>query len=265
MTRFCKYLRFGLAAGFLSTVMAGASRAGILEIDLTVGSTIIPITQGGPFDVAGDPNTITVNTTALNAFLVTTGHGNLTFSDLGVSSNNPGEPTGSNLSQTGTALVSSGTVNFSLVAFQTDFLIPTGINGVLSSASGGSFTKTTAGNNTTFQSYYNSANDGLIPGSTPSPISTYPAPTTNQTVGYGDTAPNTPLGIVAAPYGLINQITVSLSGTPTRIGKDQFTGSTVVSASPAIPEPASAVVMMSALPIAFALIRRYRRSMKVVA
>jgi len=264
MTRFCKYLRFGLAAGFLSTVMAGTSRAGILEIDLTVGFTVIQIQQGGFYDISADPDVITVDTTKLNATLVTTGHGNLTFADLGVTSNNPGEPTGSSLGQAGTALVSSGTVSFSLVAFQTDFLIPTGSSGVLSSASGGTFTKTNAGNNTTFQSYYNGANDGLIAGSTPSPISTYPAPTTNQPVGYGETAPNTPLAAVTAPYGLINQITVSLTGTPTRVGKDQFTGSTVVTAV-AIPEPASAVVMMSALPIAFALIRRYRRSVKVMA
>jgi hypothetical protein len=260
MTKICRFHRLGLALGLMFALSAQTASAGTLEIDLTVGATVINILKGGIYDVADplDLNTITVNTNQLNADLLAAGHGNLTFTDLGVNSNNPGDPTGATLIQTGTALVSSGTVTFSLVAFQTDYFIPSGSNATMESSAGGTFTKTSTGNQTLFTSYFSGDNSGTVATGTPSPTLSFLAPNTNGNAGYGDTAAITPLGSIAGPYGVVNQINVTLTGSTGKVGKDQFTGSTVIFAT-AIPEPASAVMMMSAFPIAFGLIRRYRR------
>jgi hypothetical protein len=247
----------GLALSLVLALSTQKSYAGALEIDLTVGADTIQILQGGFYDVASDPNTITVNTSALNASLAALGHGNLTFSALGAQTNNPGDISGATLTQTGSAAVAlgGGTVSFSTVAFQTDYLIPTGATGTLASSAGGTFTKTSAGDSTTFQSFYDPTNTGAE--TVPSPLLSFISPSLNGNQSYSGSN-NTPLGAVTAPYAVVNQINASITSTGTNMGQNQFTGSTVVFAT-AIPEPASVVMMMSALPIAFGLIRRFRR------
>jgi len=261
MAGFTTFLRGGLTAGLFCALIAGRAQAGILEMDLTVGANTIQILQGGFYDTGGNPDTITVNTSALNATLAGLGDGNLTFSDLSANTNNPGDPTGATLIQTGTALVSSGTVAFSIVAFQTDFVVPSGNVGTLSSSAGGTFTKTSTGDSTAFTSYYDPTNTGAL--TVPSPTLTYPAPNTNGNSGYGSSAPDTMVGSVVPGYALVNQIQVSLTGSSSKIGKDQFTGSTVLFAT-AVPEPSSVLMLISALPVGLGLARRFRRGMKVV-
>jgi len=263
MTKFSGYHRLGLALGLILALSAQTASAGTLEVDLTVGAQFIPILDDGPLDTnTVDPNTITVNTQALNALLVAGSHGNLTFSSLGVNSNNPGAPTGATLIQDGTALVSAGTVTFSLVAFQTDFFIPSGNNGTMQSSASTTFTKTSTGDNTMFTSYFSGDNSGTVATGLASPTLAFLAPNTNTNMSYSDDAPVTPLGTISGPYGIVNQFTVTLSGSTSKVGKDQFTGSTVINATPVVPEPASVVMMMSAFPIAFGLVRRYRRRVK---
>lgn len=262
MTKFCGYHRLGLALSLMLALSAQTASAGTLEVDLTVGSTVIQILKGGIYDTADplDLNTITVNTNQLNADLLAAGHGNLTFTSLGVNTNNPGDPTGATLIQDGTALVTSGTVSFTLVAFQTDFFIPSG-DGIMASSAGGTFTKTSTGDGTSFTSYFSGDNSGTVATGIPSPTLAFAAPNTNLNSSYSADAPNTPLGTIAGPYGIVNQFSVTLSGSASKVGKDQFTGSTVILAT-AVPEPASVVTMMSAFPIAFGLVRRYRRRVK---
>jgi hypothetical protein len=240
MARLCGHLRFVAALGVLLAMGATGARAGSIEIILNVsGQAPLIITSGGPFDgsVPSNPDSITVNTGALNAFLVGEGSA-LTFSSLGASSNNPGAANAT-ITLTGSASTTGAAVSFTADAIQTDYNSPVGANGAMQSSAGGTFTNTLAGDSTTFQSWYDGTNTGAM--TTPSPLLSFVSPNlpgTNQS--YSGDAATTPLTPFVTPFALVNQIGVTLAANangPT----DQFTGSTVVTA--AIPEPTSLALL----------------------
>jgi hypothetical protein len=237
MGRQCGHLRFAAVCGIVFALGATQARAGSIEIVLNVsGFAPLLITSGGPFDgsIPSNPNSITVNTGALNAFLFGEGSA-LTFSSLGASSNNPGAANAT-ITLTGNASTTGAAVSFTADAIQTDYNSPVGANGVLQSSAGGTFTNTVAGDSTTFQSWYDGTNAGVM--TTPSPLLSFLSPNlpgTNQSYS-GDAAP-TALTPFVTPFALVNEIGVTLAAnanSPT----DQFTGSTVVTAA-TIPEPSS--------------------------
>jgi len=204
----------------------------------------------------------------LNLVIGGAGDPNLMFTALGASSNNTGATSGATLTQTGSAnlVAGSGPDSFTIVTFQSDYNTPTGINGKLQSSASNTFTNTALGDSQTFQSWFDQTNTNSM--TTPSPVLTFISPSLNgvppNTASNSSTAPLTSLAGVAAPFALVNEIGVTLtaaagvSSQPT----DQFTGSTVVTAS--VPEPTSLVPMLAALPVVLGLLRLYRRRARAI-
>lgn len=268
MTKRSGYYRLGLTLSFLFALTAQTSQAAsIFQIELIVaGGPDIVFDQSNPFNTSLDANTISIDKDALNnllssAFLIT----NLKFTNnLTATINSPGDPSGATLTQTDTAQVTSGTVSFSLIATGNDFIVPSGA-AVLENSLGGTFTKTSTGNSSAMTSYFDQLNGANLPGSIVTPIQAYLAPNTNGPSAYGNPIPTSVTNFSASPfYALTSRIDVTLSGSTGpngKVGVNQFVGSTTLSAS-AVPEPASVVMTLSALPIAFGLIRRYRRGVK---
>lgn len=270
-------LGLSLALGLALALSAQTAKAGNLQIDLNIagfaGGTI-SIFAGSGFETpnsnpADDPTLLSVNTSALNDYLKLFGLTNVTFNSLSASSNNPGAADQAFITQNGnvTLTAGSGSVSFSVLAYNTGFTAPTGNAGVLNSSSSATFTNvgTSSGDSATFQSWYNPNNDDSTAApSVPSPSLAFLASsqTKNPFSFSGDAAP-TNVGLVTSPYSLLNQSDVTITAAagkpaPTII----FGGSTVLTV---IPEPASVVMTMSALPIVFSLIRRYRRGAKTPA
>lgn len=264
MTKLNGRIRLALALSVALFASAKSANAGLLQMNLTVGGSTFVISEDGPFDIATEPNTITVNTSALNTALAAAGFGNLSFSGLEATSNNPGDAVSATVGISGNAQVSSGTVDFSIVTFQTDFVLPVGPAGLLDNSSSVTFSNVGSGSANTFQSYFDPTNTGApISGSMiASPVLTFVAPGGVGQNSQSGNSPLTGLGTISAPFALVNQLNVTLSGTANQVGEDRFTAGTTVTA---IPEPASVVMMMSALPIAFGLVRSFRRGTKTIA
>jgi len=262
---------FSLALIALVGIMAGQARAGTLTMVVSVGSDEFPITPGNPFAQAGSTNTaLTVNTDALNAALAAVT--DLRFSDLGATSNNPGAADGAKLSQTGTAFLAAGVSGSSSIRIDTyiaDYTSPTGNNGTLMSSSTALFSNATAGDNQTFRSWFNP--DNSVPATPPPPGPGFIVPSpllTFTTTGlvqdpFSGSAANTPVGTVAPPYSLTNEIVLTLTGSASQSAQDQFAGTTLLTAN-VIPEPASIVMFMTGMPlplVVVGLLRRRRRAL----
>jgi hypothetical protein len=238
MVRLCGHLRFLAIFGVLLALGATETRAGSIEIILSVsGGPTVAITSGGPFDASGgvNPDSITVNTALLNAFLSGSGSA-LQFSSLGAFSNNPGAANAT-ITQTGSATTSGAPVAFTTDAIQTDYNSPTGAKGELQSSASTTFTNTMAGDSTTFKSWYDGTNTGAM--STPSPLLSFTSAGA-AAQSYSGTAPLTPLTAFVTPFALVNEISVTLGAngaSPT----DQYTGSTVITAT--VPEPTSLALL----------------------
>lgn len=256
MSKFCKGIRarrfrLGFFVG-ISALLLGASgvRAASLELIVTEsGGPPIIISDGSVFDTNPLAGAITVDVTLLNGLLT-----NYQFNDLGALSNSPGGNTAS-LSQTGTVqLITGGSGSISIVATDVDFNLPSGPLAVLQGSGQGLFTATTAGNNQTFQSWYNPSNS-LAGKENPATLLTFTStgPIPNQHGG------DQPIAISpgVTPFGLTNENVITLTGgTSTNPAKDQFGGSTVLTA---VPEPASVALMGIALPLALVGLRAWRR------
>jgi hypothetical protein len=191
----------------------------------------------GPFDgnSPGNPNSITVNTGFLNA-LLTAGGSSLQFSSLEASSNNPGAANAT-ITITGSATTLGAAVSFTADAIQTDYNSPVGAKGELQSSASTTFTNTTAGDSTTFQSWYDGTDAGVK--TTASPLLSF-ASTGPAALSLSGTAALTPLTPFVTPFALVNEISVSLAANA-HAPTDQFTGSTVVTA--AVPEPTSLALL----------------------
>jgi len=216
-----------------------------LIVTETGGGGPIPIVDNGVFDTNLTVGIITTDTSSVNLLLV-----GFTFSDLGATSNSPGTAASAALSQTGTV---SGSGSLSIVATDNDYALPAGVGALHSSASN-TYTNADNGNSTAFTSWQNPSN---ILGATEiaSPTVTLIALSPPDPNSHSDDAAATP--VAPAPlYGLTNEMDIVLSGAA---AQNQFTGSTTVTAS-AVPEPASAVLMLTALPLTVLGLMRRRNS-----
>jgi len=252
--RLSKRFLCGIACALMLAAHVSFARAGSLELIVTeTGGAPIVIDDGSPFDTSPLPGVINVDTTLLNLFLV-----NYQFSDLGALSNSPGGAIAS-LSQTGTAELVFGAPpgSVSVVATDIDWSSPSGGVATLSSSTSNTFTHGDAGNTQTFQSWYNPSNTLAameVPSSLLLLTSTGAAPNS-----HADDSPDT-LAPSVKPFGLTNELIITLSGgTSTAQSKDQFTGSTTLITSGAVPEPASLALMAIGLPLTVIGIRYRRR------
>jgi len=244
MLKLCGHLRYVAAFGVLLALGATEARAGNIEIILNVsGQAPLLISLGGPFDgnIPPDPtgDSISVNTVFLNAFLLGEGS-DLRFNTLGASSNNPGAANAT-ITLTGNASTTGAAVSFTADAIQTDYNSPVGASGELKSSAGGTFTNTSSGDLTTFRSWYDGTNAGAM--TTPSPLLTFISPNlagSNQS--YSGDAALTPLTPFVTPFALVNEIGVTLAANASA-PTDQFTGSTVITATSGVPEPTSLALL----------------------
>jgi len=220
------------------------ARAGSLEILVTEsGGPTIPITDNGALDTDPAVGVINANTTLLNLSLV-----NYQFTVLGSNSNSPGSTALGFLSQSGTAqLLVGGTGSVTVLASDVDYSQPTGLTRSMASSASNTYTNATAGNTDRFQSWFNGSN-GLAAKETPSPVVTLTSSAANPN-SQGADAGATPVPL-SSPYGLTNQKVITLTGgTAGALAQDQYTGSTTVTATTVIPEPASMALMLGVLPV----------------
>jgi len=234
------FLALGLAA--LMGLSAPEARAGNVTLTLTwSGGTTGPIDFTSPFAQLGSTaDSLTIDTSVLNAFLAGNGSDYM-FSDLGASSNNPGDPSGAVLRETGTGILSGagGDTSITILATQTGFMSPSGA-GTLFSASSANFTSTTTGSQTSSGSL----------DATNTPTLTYAVPggfNTNSTGATGN----------PAGYMLDATSTINLGGAATG-ASDQMTNKVTFSAA-AIPEPASLIMMLTGMPLPLVVLGLLRR------
>jgi hypothetical protein len=235
-------LFLALALGALLSLTGREANAGNLTITVswTGGSISVDFTdpQAVP---GGTANSFAIDPTLLNTAIAASGY---QFSELGGSSNNPGDPSGAILRVTGTALL-NGTVAppsaLTVTASQTEFTSPSG-TGTLDSQSSANFRNATAGSGET-------STVSLDATSTPSLAFAPPgAFLTNSTGASGS----------AAGYTLSAEVIITLVGASGTSGaSDQFTNNVTFTA--VIPEPASLVMMVTGMPLPLVVMGLLRR------
>jgi hypothetical protein len=245
------FLTLGLAA--LVGLMAPEARAGNITMTITVGSSSLTFdSTDTTYAVTGSSaDSLTVNTTNLNNWLTNTAHSVYNFSDLGSSSNNPGQPNpiGGTLGETGTAIFTNSGTGFNntitIHVVQTAFTIPTG-PGSLGYSSTANFTNAGVGNTQVSSSSFNSTNTS----NTTNTVLAYPPAANPQPYSNSNTLSG--LTAVATGYSLDNTATITLTQ-----GKDQFSVSAQFTT--AIPEPGSLLMMLTGMPLPLVVMGLLRR------
>lgn len=250
MHRFSCFGRKGLGAVVacgLAWLGLGLGQARAATLTLTVTESTSGATVSILDDTALDSNTalgaINVDVASLSAF----GFTYFTSGTLTANSNSPGTAAVASLDQTGTVFRSTtgGLETLSIEATDIDYSSPSGPLGTMFSSASNTFTGTAAGNSQTFRSWFNPPVAVQGDRDTPSPLLTFTSTGPTPNSYSGDAAP-TPVPLIPS-YGLTNELVISLSAsTATVESKNQYTGSTTVNA---VPEPTTAVMMMTALPL----------------
>jgi hypothetical protein len=188
----------------------------------------------------GSANDFEVDTTKLNLAIAASGY---KFTELGGSSNNPGDPLGALLRLTGTALL-NGLVAppsaITITATQTDFTSPDGI-GTLASQSSANFRRADPGSG-------EASNVSLNATSTPALVFAPPGNfLTNSTSAMGS----------SSGYTLSAAAVITLTGPSGNSGaSDQFTNNVSFRV---VPEPASLVMMVTGMPLPLVVMGLLRR------
>lgn len=230
------FLALGFAA--LMGLSAPEARAGNVTLTLTwSGGTTGPIDFTSPFAQLGSTaNSVTIDTSVLNAFLAGNGS-NLMFSALSADSNNPGAATAV-LRETGNAIISGagGDNSISILASQDGFTSPTG-PGSLTQAAGANFTETTTSTQ--------KSSVALDATSTSAPTFT----------GGGGFDMHSVPATAVAPFTLSATSDITLVGAANTTS-DQFSNKVTFSV---IPEPASVVMMLTGMPLPLVVLGLLRR------
>jgi len=235
-------LFLALALGALLSVTGREAKAGSLTITVswTGGSVAVDFTspQAVP---GGSANSFAIDPVLLNSSIAASGY---QFSELGGSSNNPGNPLFSLVRLSGSAFL-NGDVEppsaLTVTASQTEFTSPSGSGSVASRASG-NFLRTDAGSTMT-------SSASLDATSTPNLVFTPPGGFLQNFT----TATANPAG-----YTLAATVNITLVGPPGFGGaSDQFTNNAAFVT--VIPEPASFVLMVAGMPLPLVLMALFRR------
>jgi hypothetical protein len=238
-------LFLALALGALLSVTGREAKAGNLTITVswTGGSVSVDFTS--PQAVAGGTaNSFAVDPILLNASIADSGY---QFSELGGSSNNPGNSLFSLVRMTGTTFL-NGDVEppsaLTVTASQTEFTSPSGPGGILASRASGNYLRADAGSTMT-------SSVSLDATSTPSLVFNPPGAFLQNSIS----ASANPSG-----YTLTATVNITLVG-PSGFGgvSDQFTNN----AAFIVPEPASIVMMVAGMPLPLVLMALFRRRLAV--
>jgi hypothetical protein len=247
-----------ILTGVLS-VWGSESRAGVLQLTISDGTTSYDIMDGSPLDTNPNPNQIT----AMASGLV---FPDFTVIGLNASTNNPGapDPTGAVLTASGEVQRSSagGPLSLTITATDTDYAVPVGPSLTLSSGGSALFTNVPAGDTSAGTSWFN-------PSNTPPPPAAKEISSGTQTFVANGTSPFSPsLPPVSAavgsptPYGLTNETVITLSGTAGAGVPDVVFGLTTQVRSAVVPEPASLSLLAAGFPLAiWGWIKRRRLSL----
>jgi len=232
------FLALGLAA--LIGLSAPEARAGNVTLTLSwSGGTTGPIDFTSPFAQLGSTaDSLSIDTSVLNAFLAGNGS-NVSFSDLGADSNNPGAATAI-LRETGNAIISGagGDNSISIVASQDGFTSPSG-SGTLGQQASANF-------------------NGLLSTQTSSVAldsTTTSVPTFNGIGGFATST--TPASGNAAGYTLSATSNITLVGILVT-ASDQFSNKATFLTA-AVPEPASIIMMLTGMPLPLVVLGLLRR------
>ena len=256
--RWHRRLCLSLCAVVVIGLVTSQAHAGSLTFVVTASDGLTLTFSAGPIATSSNGgNTLTVtNLVAVNTFLSTNGSA-VQFGGLQASSNfapSSGSAAGSFVTQTGSiyydnSLAGNGVA--SVQVFQNGFMLPTGLSGLMQSASTANYTSATAGSAQTFTSTYNGALNAAGQTSTSTGVMQNNYSPLNLT--------NIPSYVT--PFSISNLTSFNILANPNAQSTDGFTGSTTITAA-AIPEPASVTLMAMGMPLflLFAALLRRRRA-----
>jgi len=244
-------LFFSLGLAALTGFMASEAQAETLTLSVYAGTntTVAPI-----YTVTGtSPTAVTANTGILNSDLAGAGFGAYSFTNLGGSSNNPGDNTvGSFILTSGNLTVTSGGSGegtaITVVLSEGGFTLPASSSSLLDRAQ----------SNVAGASMSSQMSTGTFTDATSTTVST-PLITLGTTGG--DMTHTSSLGTYVTPFTLESQTTLAMTAaSASGPGSNGFSQKVTVGAS-AVPEPASLVLMLTGMPlplVVLGLIRRRR-------
>jgi hypothetical protein len=253
------------ALGVLLALVGGEARAELVTITLfwpggPAGG--LAITPGSPFAQPGSINTsLTLNTAVLNTFLAANGSALQFSAGAGASSNWTGaaDPAGATLSQNGTLTVltvSTGSTTMTIDASLQSYTTPNGTTGTVQSSGAAAFINTGAGDTQTFNSWYdgnNALNGKTIASGLETWKSTGPDVNSPSTSGTSKS-----ISAFTTPFSLTNEIAVTLTNTGLSGESDLYQGSTKVLDPAGLPEPASAVMLLTGMSLLLVGYRAWR-------
>jgi hypothetical protein len=253
----------------LAAMMTGPAQAGTLTMVLMWGAApneTLVIT-GSPYATVTTTNgieSLSLNLTAVNGYLASNGS-NLRFgASSGISDNQAGatEASGATLTSVGQLNLSGtspgGSDMMTITAYKSDYTVPTGTVGLLSSSASGNFQNTNIGNSIVGQSWYNANNqpDAMqLPSGATTITSNSTLPNSGTVVPPSGTQ-TAPISTYVTPFSLTNQVTVNLTPTGKSGENAQYNLLTQVTA---VPEPASMIMMLTGMPMPLLLLSILRR------
>ena len=242
--------------GLFYVVVQPARADLVLDVQVGGNSVLGPITDNSANDTNPAAGSIGVNVTALNAALTAQGIPVQvdSFSATSNQLNSPNTNTLGFLTQSGKAHFTSTTgapATVSMIATDHDFLHPNLPVKSLASSASSTFTNVVAGNQNTFQSFFNPNNTHFAQ-QLASPASVLLPNLANNPSSANNTAATTSLGDQAIPFSLTSRSDLVL-GPNTSVSLPasiQFTGTTSVTAVDVIPLPSSLGMTTCALGLA---------------
>jgi hypothetical protein len=242
-------LFFSLGLAALTGLMAGETQAETLTLSVFAGTntTVAPI-----YTITGaSPTAVTANTGILNSDLAGAGYGAYSFTNLGGSSNNPGDNTvGAFILTSGNLTVTSGGSGegtpITVVLTEGGFTLPTNSSALMDRAQ----------SNVAGASLSSQMSTGTFTDATGYTVST---PMVTLGTGGGDVTHMATLGTYVTPFTLESQTTLSMmAASAAGPGSNGFSQKVTVSAS-AVPEPASLVLMLTGMPLPLIVLGLLRR------
>jgi len=230
--------------------MAGETRAETLTLSVFAGTDT---TAPAIYSVVGGSTAVSADTVILNGNLAAGGFGAYSFSNLGGSSNNPGSSATGD--QGGAFILTSGNLSvtpggsgestpITVVLTEGGFVLPTSSPSLVESG-----TVNFAGATGSLDSA------GVLTDATGA-STTLSIPTLTATGG--QTASTSP-GTYVTPFTLDSQTTLVLDAATDVNGSNGFSQKLQLTASAAIPEPASLVMMLTGMPLPLVVVGLLRR------